>query len=224
MNRAEYVLVLGLLLGILSKVSAGKAAFFFGLLCVVAVAYALLVEAINVWRNRQAAKNPPFALQTQLFFPTNDERNEFADRMKTLIQDMRREKDPKNGLTEAQLDGMAAEQQSDTPSEEAQRYYGPAESAQAEAPVEESVPNTEDAPIDEEIQSNGSHDDTEPSVKKPRKVQAKKGAAQKEVKRRYKTDKQSIEQIAAEMGYTDLSTVYRYLKDAGIKLRPKAKK
>lgn len=222
MNRAEYILVVGLLLGILSKVSTAGVAFVFGLLSVVAVAYALLAEGLTWWKNRQDAKQPPFALQTQLFFQSDEERAQFADRMKTLIQDMRREQDATNGLSAEQLDKMKAEQDSGQLSEEGKRYY---EGVEAEAKQTEAAPETETTPEpqDEPTQEDGPYDEAKLVEKKYRKPQAKKGVAQKEVKRRYKTEKQGVEQISTEMGYTDQTTVYRYLKAMGIKLRPKAK-
>lgn len=209
MSKPEYIVLLVLFMAVLSRLTEGGAQLFFNIATSILVVYWLVIEAVAFWQKRKAESQPPFALQTQLYFETEDQREKFAQSMHELIKEQRKEEDPTNGLNEDQLDEMKAEQESPKLSEEGKRFFG---SDGESEPALESVDSPAPTP---EV----------PAEKTTRRYrfsdihQGRGLAARKEILRRYRVEKQNVPQIASEMGYADNTTVFKYLREAGVKLR-----
>lgn len=201
MNKQEYSFVIGLLAGILSKVTDGGFHGLYAFFSIVFIVYAVIVEVATLVEQWQASRRAPFGMNMAVHFDTPDERSTFATRVNDVLSDMRREKDATNGLTEDQLAdaGLDAQGQKELPKEL------PSDPAPSDLVAPHILPS------DVNTATPNTH------VRKQR-VDAK--AARKEAVKLYRSGL-DVPQVADQMGYADATNVYRYLKAAGVKLRAK---
>lgn len=174
MNKAELSLVVGLLFLILGKITAGGLGVFYLVLGIAAVLYFVGIEALAAWMKYQQKNKPPFAMNAQIYFETQEERTAFTDKLNGLIQEVRREKDATNGLNTEQLAevGLDADGQ----------------------PV-----------VIPENSRIHKHSSTRPNKRSQVVSMYKRGV--------------SIQQIQKSFGHKNTSTIYRYLRDAKVRLR-----